>query len=226
MKWAIGFLLLAIGSCAEIPVRNPAAENRSIIKIGEVDTQNSSAHIFSSHEGEIFQHFIVLNLQDKNKTLIDCEPEDVLVKSLKGVNYPFEIERNVIGKYYLKLKGHEKLTEELKVSIQGKLLKKNLKLESRTADFRATKVKIIKKKSGFSLLQIDLRDAHGKSVELPSPPEIILEGLIEIQDIKHIKDGKWQFTLIYPEQNFIGYISIRAHDTYLKDLFRFHHVEK
>jgi hypothetical protein len=227
MKWFIGFFILSIFGCTHPAPKASPAVTKTAPRLGEIDPKHSSAKIFPNADSEAFHYFIVLNLKDKSQAFVDCELSEILVKTKDGQKFDFDLERNAVGKYYLKLKTKDHLAEkELRVSIKGKNLKEFLKPNMAKPDFRNTKMKILNRKSGYSLLQLDLRDAHNKFIEVSSPPEIILEGLIEIQEIKHVKEGIWQFELLYPEQNFIGYISVRANEVYLKDLFRFHHVEK
>ena len=76
--------------------------------------------------------------------------------------------------------------------------------------------------------RLTLADKQGKGVEIPTIPEIIVEpgSSGDVENLEHIKEGVWEFTVHYPEHNIIMYINVRAHGVYLEKLYRFQHVEK
>ncbi len=63
-------------------------------------------------------------------------------------------------------------------------------------------------------------------VEAPEPPELILEGDIEVTKIEHMGNGIWHIRLRYPTGNQLFYISVRSNGVEFKNLFRFQYIDQ
>lgn len=229
MRSALPFLLLFLTACAEFPLaaREPAAIEE-IVQFGEVEIKKSKVKIFppTGREGSL-RHFFYLELRDANGKLVDCDPADVSLQMENGSKLKFKLERSNKGKYYLTLLDSINLAQiKLKVLIRNVPLPQEVRMVLKKPDRNKSWVKAIRSEQSGYRLKLFLSDANGKAVNVPQAPEIIVEGQAVVDNLERVGEGTWEFDLTYPNTNQIIYVSIRAHGTYMADMFRLQHIEK
>lgn len=194
----------------------------------EIDLKKSFVQIFPNIvSGEESWYYFYVVLKDHKGRYIDCPETDLSLKTISGKKVPFKLERILLGRYYVNLKRKPNMTtEELTFFVQGKPLKENFKLYFKRPEARHSKIVFVKKSSSKLTLELHLADKNKRPVDPPDVPEVILDGVGEIGTLKHIREGVWEFTVIYPDQNQIMYFSVRSMGVYLSNLFRYQHVEK
>lgn len=220
-------LIFLIGCASERPVRKIASVD-TIVKIGQVDLKKSSVQIFPAVAADdgLWYYFYV-QLRDTDGKYIDADPSDIGLKTDKGKPVPFKLERLLVGRYYLTLEKTADISSvQMDFFIQGKKLKEQFKMQMRLPDKAHSKITIVKNTIERITFRLRLADKLNQPVEIPDRPEIILEGVGSVENIKHVHEGIWEFSLIYPNENQIMYFSVRAHGVYLNKLFRYQHVEK
>lgn len=225
-------LILLSFSCAS---QKPERKIASIPKInkafkvpGIMDRQKSLVQIFPAVAADSgIWYFFYIQLKDSKGHFVDCDPSDLSLKTTKGKEIPFKYERLFTGRYYLTI---EKTVEfnsgQLDFFIKGKPLNEQFQLSMRQPDRTKSTIKILRNEHNEITFQLRLNDSSNAPVDTPDRPEILLEGLGSVENVKHISEGVWEFSVIYPEENQIMYFSIRAQGVYLGKLFRYQHVEK
>ncbi len=181
------------------------------------------------NEDGILHYYFYLQLKNKVGRYTDVEERDIELKQDKSEKVDFKLVRQLRGRYYLKVDTTKEFSQkQLDVYVHGKLMKEQFKLSMAPVDKKMTKLKLLSKRKHRAKFQLNLNDKTGKGVEIPTTPEIIVDpdGLAEIEDMVHVKQGVWEFTMTYPEHNVVLYLNVRAHGVYVEKLFRFHHVEK
>ena len=218
------FLLTACASDPEKMVRKIASVPPPAI----YDHSKSLVNIFpavAADEG-IWYYFYV-QTKDTLGRFIPIDPKEIEIKTRKGRKVPFKVEQLLTGRYYLTL---EKTTDfssaELDIFVRGKALKEQFKLNMRHPDQKNSSIKIVKNSRNTLVFRLRLADKKNQPVEIPDKPEIILEGIGNVEDLRHVSEGTWEFSIIYPEQNQIMYFSVRAMGVYLSNIYRYQHVEK
>jgi hypothetical protein len=229
MRAASLLFLFILFSCAEAPLRVPASIDTEFY-FDDISKDQSVVRLFPpENQDGVFHYYFFLQLKNSVGRYTDIDERDVELKQGKSEKISFTLERQLRGRYYLKVDTREKFSQkQLDVYVQGKLMKEQFKLSMAPVDMKMTKLKLLSKRKHRAKFQLILSDKEGKGVEIPTIPEIILdpEGYAEIEDLVHVKQGVWEFTMTYPEHNIILYLSVRAHGVYLEKLFRFQHVEK
>lgn len=218
--------LLVVGCANQPPQRKPSSETS--FRFGEIDTLKSRVQIFPAviTNGESV-HYFYLQLKDREGKFIDCEPSEISLVTPSGQPIPFQYERLFTGRYYVTIQQSSEVNfGELSFFIRDKLLKEQFKLYLKKPVKSHTQVFLVKNDKNKMTLRLRLADKANQPVALPDTPEVLLDGLGSIEDLKLIDDGIWEFSVIYPEQNQIMYFSIRAHGVYFERIFRYHHVEK
>lgn len=182
----------------------------------EVDILKSSVHLIKR------KHFLVQvkNSLDQN---IEISFTDVQVKNPLGKIIPFQLERVSAGKYYVLPVSPEK---ELQISIQDKVLGKKFKLNLHKPDKQHSAFSVISKGDHSMVMRLRLADKNNRVVIIDDSPEILVEGEAVIEDLKPLENGFWEFTLKYPENNGIIYLSVRCQEVFLEHIYRFQHIEK
>lgn len=222
----IGLLLFILSvSCGDLPVRSPSG-SMSDLKLGQASPRESESKILISRFPGSFKYYVILHVLDHYHHYVDVTAKDIVLKKNDGTLVEFDLERNSVGRYYLKLKPLELDPNKLRVFVERREIKSTVQFEPSPPDAAHTKIRLVKNKYGRSIFELDIRDKDNRRVDLISPPEIIIDTVLEIRGIKKKKNGLWKFSLVYSDQNFVGYISVRANGVYMSDLFRFHHVEK
>lgn len=213
-------------SCSQSPVRSPAS--LEAIEFGEVDPTKSRVKIFPPEvRKEIVRYFFFLELKDSSGNLVDCDPEEITLRNSKGQKVPFLVERSMRGKFYVTLQRTESSPElKLKVYVRNMPLNQQVNLVFKKADRNKSWVKAVRSERNGIKLRLFLGDAKGKPVEIPSVPEIVLDGQAQIDNMERVGEGTWEFDVVYPNSNQVIYISVRAYGKYMPDMFRIQHIEK
>lgn len=218
--------LLVTGCASRPPHRTPSSETS--FRFGEIDTLKSRVQIFPAiiFNGELV-HYFYLQLKDHEGKFIDCDPSEISPITHKGQPIPFKYERLLTGRYYITIQQSPEVNYgELNFFIRDKILKEQFKLYLQKPDKSHAQVSVVKNDKNKITLRLRLADKANRPVALPDTPEVLLDGLGSVEELKLIDEGIWEFSVIYPEQNQIMYFSIRAHGVYFERIFRYHHVEK
>jgi hypothetical protein len=137
------------------------------------------------------------------------------------------VEQSLDGRYYITIeKTSEFSSAEMDIFLKGRPLKEQFKLSMHYPDQKNSSIKMIKNSNNILVFRLRLADKNNRLVEIPDRPEIILEGVGNVDDLRHVSEGTWEFSVIYPEENQIMYFSVRAMGVYLSNIFRYQHVEK
>ena len=204
------FFLLA---CATKVERYIASDPQIIF--GDVNASRSKVGLFSETS-------FYLELRDSNKALIDVDLKDIQLRDHKD-QLDSRVKRLGKGKYVLNISEDIIDLSKIKFYVQKKIIAH--KLVAPHKPVRAnSRLELISNGDYVLRFRITLRDKNSSPVE--QQPDIILEGLGDVSEIKQVKNGVWEFSLAYPEENQILYISIRANGILLERLYRFQHVEK
>lgn len=221
---ALIFLISACASDPERQARKIASLSRPVI----YDHSKSLVQIFPavSADDSIWYYFYV-QTKDTFGRYTHIDPSDIVIKTRKGKTVPYKYEQVLGGRYYLTIeKTSEFSSAELDVFVRGKALKEQFKLNLHHPDKSHSSIRLVKNSRNKITFQLRLADKKNQPVEIPDKPEIILEGMGNVEDLKQVKEGTWEFSIIYPEQNQIMYFSVRAMGIYLSNLYRYQHVEK
>lgn len=224
----LGFLfMLALFGCA-----SPGGVDRKAAsleeKYSDLDLQKSDVQIFPAIASEdgLWYYFYV-QLKDKNGKYMDCDFSDITLKTTTGKLLTFKTEKLVPGRFYLTLEKTSGLdSSQIDFFVGGKPLKERFKLHQRIPDKAHTKIVVTGTERNRLILQLKLVDKTNRPVEVLDKPEIIMEGEGSVEDLKKLKEGLWEFSLNYPDENQIIYLSVRAQGVYLQNVFRYQHVEK
>lgn len=212
-----------LSACAlDGPVRKYASVEE--ISSSEVDKTKSSVQVFSSHSRDIY---LYVQLKDKFGKFVEHKQEAFSLNSSKGKKINFSFERSRRGHYYLTIPESEHVdVNHIDIYIQNKLLKGQHKLQLSRPHSKFTRMKIVNNFQNVLSLELQLRDQNNAPVELPESPEIMLEGVGYIQNLRYTGQGVWLFEVNYPEENQIMYFGIRALEVKIPNLYRYQHVEK
>lgn len=220
-------LLFLIMSCAsEKSLRRPASEH-TVFKVGEVNQKRSSVQIFPSVAADqTLWYYFFVQLKDENGKFIDTEIDDIVISS-KGKKLKFSADRLLTGRYYLLVEKTADISStELAISVQGKSLKTQHKLNLRQPVKSHSSLKLLKNESNRLTFRLRLADKKNQPVEMPDRPDIDIEGEANVEDLVHLGEGIWEFSVLYPEDNQILYISVRAMAVKFNRMYRYQHVEK
>lgn len=229
MRPLLLILIFLITACSSVEqeqkqLRKIASASRPAI----YDHSKSLVHIFPAVAADngIWYYFYV-QTKDSFGRFMPIDPNEIEIRTHKGKKIAFKFEQLLGGRYYLTLeKTSDFSSAELDVVVRGKALKEQFKLNMRHPDKSKTSIKIVKNDQNKLMFQLRLADKLNQPVEIPDKPEIILEGMGSIEDLKHVSEGTWEFSIIYPEQNQIMYFSVRAMGVFLSNIYRYQHVEK
>ncbi len=224
---ALSFILLLIFlvSCAEAPLRGPASVDTEFF-FSEISLKKSIVKLFPpTIDAGGFHYYFYLQMRNDAGKYVDIDEREVEIRQSKK-KISFKLERQLCGRYYLKVDTSKEI-KDTHVFIGGKQIPDQFKFSLARADKKMSKIKLLYKKRHRARFQLLIADAKGKGIEIPTLPEIIVEpgGSGEIEDLVHVKEGVWEFTMSYPQHNIVMYINVRAHGAYLDNLYRFQHVE-
>ncbi|HXH29993.1 MAG TPA: hypothetical protein VNJ01_04205 [Bacteriovoracaceae bacterium] len=218
-------MLLLLSSCANEPLRSIASEP---ITYGIVDMGQSGVKFVSPEvRGLVLEHHLSMYFKDSQGNFVDFETDSLKVWDRNGREISFKINRHLLGQYYVTIV--QKLTAPALVidfKVHGKALRIPVTLNNRQASASHSNLKKVKEEGNRILLRLDLADESGRIILLSNPPEIIVGGSQIIEEIKQIRDGRWEFWVRVLETNHILYFSIRADGVYLPNFYRYQHVEK
>lgn len=158
---------------------------------------------------------------------MDAEKREFSLKTILGEEVDFKFERVLPGRYYLMVEreeGHH--WQELNLFVHGKPLKEQFKVQMAKASRTHSKIAKLRNSDSRLILRLSLRDRQNRALELPEGPEISLEGEGEVREVIHSGEGIWEFSIVYPNENQIIYVSVRANGVYLRRLYRYQHIEK
>lgn len=220
-------LILVLTACASPPPK-PERKLASVPEVPIYDHSKSQVQIFPAvaADNALWYYFYVETKNTKGKYFA-VEPSEIEVRTHKGKKVPFRFEQLLAGRYYITLeKTFDISSAQLDVLVKGKPLKEQFKLNMRVPDKVHSKITLVKKTRNKIIFRLLLADKKDQPVEIPDKPEIILEGIGSVEEMRHVSEGTWEFSLIYPEENQIMYFSVRAMGIYLSNLYRYQHVEK
>lgn len=222
------FTLFFILGCSHPKYRSAASFGSEEMHLGTPEMERSQVKKFPPEiSNNNFRFYFYVELKDS-----EGEPVDVFNREFKVLDemnnfVPFRVKRIVSGQYYLIVdKDLNEKARTLKFMVSGKKFEQEFTLSTTEASPKHSFITIDKNQRHRVKFILTLRDQNNRPVELPSNPEFILDGNAVTEDIKYLKDGKWEFHIIHPEENQVIYISVRAHSAYFPKLYRYHYVER
>jgi hypothetical protein len=215
-------LFTSLAGCSLPQQRHPASMG-SDIGYRSISLQLSSIAPASFEQD--LEYFIQLKDEDGRGT--DLQSPDLILKNNKGREIPFLLERSRRGSYYLVLKERLKPVEfPLKLFYQGAAFEDQLDCYTQKAHKSKSGIFVEEETHQRVKLRLELRDAKGHLISMSKRPEIILQGEGEVEEILPLSPGIWQFSIIYPDDNAIMYLSVRTHNALLERMLRLQYVAK
>lgn len=208
------FFFLLLTACSHEQSIRPSSEKRASSL--EVDAEKSSAYLVKN------KRFLV-HMKNSLSQNIEISFTEVKVQNAQGKVIPFQLQRVSSGKYYVLPVCQQK---ELQISIQDKVIGQKFKLNVRKPAKERSSLRVVSRGDHFMLMRLKLADKCNHPVLTDELPEILVEGEAVVEDLKSVENGLWEFTLKYPENNVIIYLSVRCHEVFLEHVYRFQHVEK
>jgi len=240
MKLMIFMALFSCISCSHFADRDIASipEEHDYF-FAKADLTKSVVKLFPPEiDGEHFKYYFYVILKNTQGKFVDFDERELKVKSSKGQNISYKLERLFKGRYYVIIDRPIALNvNQLEFKIQGQALKEQFKLPLHRLDKKNCKIKFISKNEERhrDTFQIILADVDNKPLDVPGHPEIIIDPAavagnhqsdIYVEDMKKVSKGVWEFQVAYTEQNHTVYFSVRAQGTEMYHIYRFQHVEK
>ena len=229
MRTYLLFLIFCLHSCSSFgPQRKIANYEESKIRIGDIDFLRSRVSIYPAKEWEDdISYYLFLELKNSEGKYIDCDQKDLSIKTKQGKKIDFDFHRALVGRYYLKIEKEEDVkAKHIDLYFKDKTLKEQFKVHLSRPHKSHTKLRLVTNQKYQLTFRLRFADKNNNPVELPEAPEIWIDGHGLIDDVKHLKEGIWEFTIIYPDENQIMYISARAKGVSFRNLYRFQHIEK
>lgn len=230
MRIVFIFCLCLTFACSHSPKNTRrVASFFSDIQQGDLDVSKSRVRQFPPEKhGAHIRFYFFVELKDQQGDYIDRDPSEFKVTNLEKKKVPFTIKRVLRGRYYLSVE--DPITQnrrELKFEVAGLLVSSAIPLPLRQAARKYSNVKLLSKEKNRVKFLLTLADDKGKAVDALYSPEIILDGntTAHVESVERLSEGKWQISVIYPEENQLFYISVRSLGVYFKKLFRFQHIE-
>jgi len=220
-------------SCSHRPAGSPDREVAAVTELslnyGDIDHKKSSVKLFPPEfEGGYYKYYFYVELKDQQNKFVDCDPGEIVLKNDKGALVNFELERLFTGRYYVIVEAPKQIVpKNIHFSVRDKPIQEKFRLVLQGPPvLEKSGIRMLVKENHQVTMQLILKDANGRPATLGAGPEVILEGDGFLGDVVQMKDGIWEFTINYSEQNHIMYISVRAQGVYFHNLYRFQHVEK
>jgi hypothetical protein len=227
MKIVILTCCLFLYACSQGALRSPASPEADYLQ-GGIDSEKSSIKIFPPEiYGSNFRYYFYLELKDDHGKYVDCDLSEVVLKEASGQQLAFKFERSSRGRYYLSVEDvatNDNLTLDL--FIQDMPFRKQVKLVSKKADRNKSWLRVVATERDGLKLRLFLGDSNGEAINVPSEPEIIIDGDAQMKNLEQVGDGTWEFSLVYPNTNQVIYISARVHGIFMANMYRIQHVEK
>lgn len=221
-------ILFVLCSCAHQAPERKTASAEIAERLGHVDHKRSLVQIYQAQEGRKENAFyLYVQLRDKKGRFVDAKPSEFNLKNRKGSKIDFDFERFLVGRYYLIIPKSEKIeSHEIDLLVQGKMLKEQFKLQMKRPHEKYTKLKVLKNKRHKMMFELRLADNKNRPVEAPEAPELLIDGPGTVVEVKHIREGIWQITVSYPDENHITYFGVRSMGITFQKLYRYQHIEK
>lgn len=217
-------------SCALRAPERKIANAEIPVKFGKHDSQRSLVQIFPATDVQKDAAFyLYVQLKDAQGKFVDARPAEFNLKTRKGHKIDFDFERVLDGRYYLTILKSERIeSHEIDLFVQGKALKEQFKLQLKRPHEKFTKLKLLKnnKHTHSQVFELRLADGKNRPLEVPEVPELVFEGPGQVAEAKHIREGIWHITVIYPDENHISYYGVRSMGVTFQKLYRYQHVEK
>jgi hypothetical protein len=219
-------ILIILVSCSTAPqVRLPASD--TLERLGMVDVDRSLVQIFQALGSHEVAYYFYVQLKDTKGNFVDATKSDFKILTTRGKRVKFDFERLLVGRYYLSIpkKSHQQ-SHQMDLYVRGKVLRGQLKISMRQPHPKHTTLKLLSNHGNQLTLELRFADQKNHPVEVPQTPEILLEGGGAIENLLRVKEGIWQFTVYYPEENQILYLGVRTMGLTFQNLYRYQHVEK
>jgi hypothetical protein len=196
--------------------------------MGKVSRKLSQVSLYPPEKvGDLFRYYFFVQIKNAQNNHIDCDTDALKLKSVDGKDLPYTLDRILHGRYYLILEQTENnYQKQVNVELEGKLLKEKFYLSMGTPDPNYSSLKITERGDHEITLELKLKDSKNKALDAHVVPEIVLDGLGSVEEVKYVKAGIWHVRVTYPEHNQIIYFSVRASGTKLERMLRFQHIDK
>ena len=176
---------------------------------------------------EDISYYLYVELKNSEGKYVDCDQKDLALGLKEGKKIDFDFHRALVGRYYLKIEKEEDVkAKNINLYYKEKPLKEQFKVHFNKPHKSNTKITIVSNQEYRLTLRLRFADKNNHSIELPEAPEIWIAGQGIIEDVKHLKEGVWEFSILIPDENQIMYISARAMGVSFRNLYRFQHIEK
>lgn len=224
----MSLFIILLTSCASQEQVRSIASSEAVVRLAEIDYGKSIVQIFpAGTKNDLLSYYLYVQLKDEKGLYVDCDPADFGIKIGKDRKVDFKVERLLTGRYYLSLEKTDGLdSKHMDLLVKGRALKEQFQLQLKVPHKGHTKLKQVSNAAHVLTLELRLADQKNAPVELPEPPEILMDGHGSLSEMRHIGEGVWQFQVNYPDENQIIYFSVRAMGVMLPNLFRFQHIEK
>lgn len=218
--WLIPVLFFL--GCAKFPpLRDPAA------LLGDISHRPVSHELSAIKPTVASELQYYLRLKDDEDQDTDINSSAIELKDRANQIIPFKLEREKVGHYYLALENTPQPWQfPLRLFYQQQAFKDQLNCYTLKADARQSKIQILEKAPHELSLELLLKDSKGNIIQMNELPEIILEGAGEVQELRAMSPGRWQFKILYPDDNEIMYFSVRTNNAYLERIFRLQFIAK
>jgi hypothetical protein len=229
MRIYLLFLIFGLYSCSSSgPQRKIASYEEPKIRKGEIDFLLSKVSIYPAKDMEDdISYYLFLELRNSEGRYVDCDQKDLSIKTKQGKRIDFDFHRALVGRYYLKIEKEEDIkAKHIDLYFKDKSLKEQFKVRLNKPHKSYTKLTLVNNQKYRLTFRLRFADKKNSPIELPEAPEIWIDGQGLIEDVKHLKEGIWEFSIIYPEENQVMYISARAMGVSFRNLYRFQHIEK
>lgn len=229
MRVSLFLFIFSLYSCSsQGPARKIASYEEPKQKLGEVDFTRSKVLIYPAKEmEEDISYYLFLELKNSDGKFIDCDQKDLSVRDKKGKKIDYEFHRALVGRYYLKIEKEEDVkAKHIDLYYKDKTLKEQFQVHLNKPHKSHTKLSLVTNEQYRLTLRLRFADKNNNPVELPEAPELWIDGQGIIENVKHLKEGVWEFSILYPDENQIMYISARAMGVSFRNLYRFQHIEK
>jgi hypothetical protein len=208
---------LCLCACSHTVGRGIASLGRHEVT-GEVDPAKTILRFFPQESADR-EYLFYLEPKDADGRALDVRPSDLRLSRHRTV----QLDRLSQGRYTIRVTSSK--IELVSFKLQGKNIPNPFRLIHRPQRELCV-IKIIAQNDHTLDLELTLRDHQNLPLDSEGPPEVLVEGIGEIESLEWVKKGSWRMRLRYPEMNQILYVSVRANGIYLPRLFRLQHIEK
>jgi hypothetical protein len=202
----------------------PIIEKFDLIKMDPAKTQ---IRFYQDYLNDMNSSYFHLQFKNELGENVDIQLEELQVFSNLGLENQYKISRTSRGVYNLTFEKLDlKKIKVIELFYQKVLLKKQKLISWVLPVKKYSSLTLISNPEGKLNFELRLADGQKYPVDLPEPPEIIIDGKAKLEILQPVKKGVWFLRVSYPEENQIIYISVRVLGVSFDNFYRYQHVEK